>query len=170
MRSNSYINTYKSIVKNEHIVKFQDLRPLADEFVMQRWLKLTSQAYPEVEIFNPALSAGAHHDQCVSTLLLWDVNWFALWIAAAAPPKQLLLTKPVHWGCSSVHRGQQCSFWKPNRPQSAVRAAESAAMVDCRRLKRPEALSMVGRLRYCVKFNNLNKQMLWNIESEIILP
>ena len=23
--------------------------------------------------------------------------------AAAAPPKQLLLTKPVHWGCSSIH-------------------------------------------------------------------
>ena len=23
--------------------------------------------------------------------------------AAAAPPKQLLLTKSVHWGCSSIH-------------------------------------------------------------------
>ena len=28
------------------------------------------------------------------------------------PPKQLLLTKPVHWGCSSVHWGQRCSFRK----------------------------------------------------------
>ena len=29
---------------------------------------------------------------------------------------------------------------KPNRPQSALRAAEAASMVDCQRLKRPEAV------------------------------
>ena len=58
---------------------------------------------------------------------------------------------------------------KPNRPQSAVRAAEAAVMVDCRRLKRPKALSRLGHLRYHAKFNNMNKQVLWNIESKIIL-
>ena len=46
---------------------------------------------------------------------------------------------------------------KQNRPQSAVRAAEAAAMVNCRRFKRPEALLRQGRLRYHTKFNNMNK-------------
>ena len=45
---------------------------------------------------------------------------------------------------------------EPNQPQSAVWEAEAAAMVDCRRLKRPEALSRVGCLRYCAKLNNMN--------------
>ena len=32
---------------------------------------------------------------------------------------------------------------KPNRSQSAIRAGEAAAMVDCQKLKRPEAVSRV---------------------------
>ena len=37
-------------MQNEHDIKFQDIHPLRDEFVMQSWLKLilTSQASPEV--------------------------------------------------------------------------------------------------------------------------
>ena len=58
---------------------------------------------------------------------------------------------------------------KTNRLQSAVRAAEAAAMIDCRRFKRPEDLSRLGRLRYRAKFNNPNIKVLWSIESKIML-
>ena len=46
---------------------------------------------------------------------------------------------------------------KPNRPQSAVRAAEAAAMVYCRRQKRPEARSTVGAKDIVKNLTVLNK-------------
>ena len=95
-------------MSNEYDMKFNDLQPLTDGFVVQSWLKLISQAnfqdhYIPVETFNSAFSTGTYYGQCVCTSALCNANWFLLWIKKGTSFEKVhVLTKttvelPISW-------------------------------------------------------------------------